>query len=279
MSQFENPKYSSNRSFQDFMFILVCCLTLFFVLTLIQILKNNEGIVHKAEFILTMTWPKDDDNDMDLWLKDPHGNIIYYKDKEVASMFLDRDDLGHQNDEIVINGVKQIIEINQEIISVRAIIPGRWVVAVHFYKRHDKKPPGTEIPVVVRMDKINPKIQIIFNEELNMQYTWEEQTVAIFEILPDGTVTNIRLDGSMPMVHERIPVPVWGPDHDGDGEPEDTSQGIPGGSALGTSHPGDMTEGEARRQRQMQQPDYSDPLGSDGTLGDEEFEPNYSGGV
>lgn len=169
---FENPKYSANRSFMDFMFILVCCLTLFFVLTLMQILKNNEGIIHKAEFVMTLTWDKHDQNDIDLWLKDPQGNIIYYKDKEVASMFLDRDDLGHQNDEIVINGKKTIIYINQEIISVRAIIPGKWTAALHFYKRHDKSKPGTIIPVTVRLDKMNPKITIVFQQELKMRWTW-----------------------------------------------------------------------------------------------------------
>ncbi len=268
MLQFENPKYSANRSFIDFMFILVCCLTLFFVVTLIQILKNQEGVVHKAEFVVTMTWPKTDDNDMDLWLKDPNGNIIYYKDKEVASMFLDRDDLGHQNDEIMINGVKTIIEINQEIASIRAIVPGRWIIAVHFYKRHDKKPPGTPIPLVVRMDKINPKIKIVFNQEFDMQYTWEEQTVAIFEVLPDGSVTNVELTGSIPMVHERIPVPVWGPDTDGDGDPEDTSLGIPGDAGAGES-----------REMSRSHPDYSDLVGSDGDFDDGEFAPQYDGGT
>lgn len=217
---FENPKYSANRSFIDFMFILVCCLTLFFVVTLIQILKNNEGVVHMTEFILTMTWDKKDLNDMDIWVKDPNGNIIYYKDKEVdgGSMFLDRDDLGHKNDEIEINGHIQIIEINQEIVSIRAIIPGRWIVAVHMYKRHDNNPSGTPIPVEVRLDKINPKIKIIFKKEVIMRHTWQETTVAIFEMLPDGSITNIELNGSIPMVHERIPVPVWDIGQSDDGE-------------------------------------------------------------
>jgi hypothetical protein len=219
---YENPKYSTNRSFIDFMFILVCALTLFFVVTLMQILKNNEGVVHKAEFVLTLTWDKEDKNDMDLWLKDPQGNIIYYKDKTSSAMFLDRDDLGHQNDTIIINGVEKIIYINQEIISIRAIVPGKWTVAVHFYKRHDKSPGGTIIPVIVRMDKMNPKIQIIFNEEIKMRWTWQEVTVTTFEVLPDGMVTNMRFGVEEPMVHERIAVPVWGPDIDGDGDAERT---------------------------------------------------------
>ena len=244
----ENPKYSSSRSFLDFMFILVCCLTLFFIVTLIQILKNNEGIIHKAEFVITMTWDKEDQNDIDLWLKDPNGNIIYYKDKEAPSMFLDRDDLGHSNDEIIINGVEHVIKINQEIISIRAIVPGRWVVAAHFYKRHDKQPPGTEIPITVRMDKINPKIKIIFMKDIVMRYTWQEITVASFEVLPDGSIINLEFNGGLPMVHERIPVPVWGPDRDGDGRPEDTTY-------LNNT---DARAGESRR---MQQPDYSDPVG------------------
>lgn len=207
----DNPRYSSNQSITDFLFILLCCITLFFILTLMDIKKKNEGIKHKAEFVITMTWDKKDQNDMDLWLKDPNGNIIYYKDKQSQAMFLDRDDLGHQNDEIIINGVKKIIEINQEIISIRAIVPGRWIVAVHFYKRHDKNPEGTPIPVNVQMNKMNPKVKIIFRETKLMRTTWQESTVAIFDMLPDGTITNIELYGQMPMVHERIPVAMHGP--------------------------------------------------------------------
>ena len=211
--------------------VQTCALPIF--VTLIQILKNNEGIVHKAEFVLTLTWDKKDKNDMDLWLKDPNGNIIYYKDKEDAAMFLDRDDLGHENDKIIINGVEKIIYINQEIISIRAIVPGKWTVAVHFYKRHDKSPPGTIIPITVRMDKLNPKIQIMFNEDLKIKWTWQEVTVASFEVLPDGTVANVQLGVNEPMVHERIAEPIWGPDMDGSGgyiTPEDIRRGRYGGN-------------------------------------------------
>jgi hypothetical protein len=250
---FENPKYGTNRSFLDFMFILVCCLTLFFVVTLLQILKNSEGVVHKAEFIATMTWPKDDLNDMDLWVKDPNGNIIFYKDKEKGGvMFLDRDDLGFQNDTITINGEQRIILINQEIVSIRAIIPGRWIIAVHFYKRHDGKPPGTPIPVTVRLDKINPKVKIVFQEEVVMKDTWQEETVAIFEVLPDGTVINIQFDDEMPIVHERLPIQLYGPNSN-DHVSENTSRGI--------SHPV-STMGANIPKPQL---NYRDPLG------DEEF--------
>lgn len=216
----DNPRYSSNRSFMDFAFILICCIMLFFIQTLVKIQKKNQGIQHKAEFIITMTWDKKDVNDMDLWLKDPNGNIIYYKDKKSNAMFLDRDDLGQGNDKIVINGQEKIIEINQEIISIRAIVPGRWILAVHFYKRYDKNPPGTKIPVEIQMSKMNPEVKIVFNETREMSYTWQETTVAIFDMTADGKIENIELMGQMPMVHERIPVPTWTPDRNGDGEPD-----------------------------------------------------------
>jgi hypothetical protein len=212
-----------------------------------EILKNNEGIVHKAEFILTLTWDKKDVNDMDIWLKDPRGDIIYYKDKESSVMFLDRDDLGLKKDKIMINGVEQIIYINQEIISIRAIFPGKWTVAVHFYKRNDKQKPGTIIPVTVRLDKINPSVKIIFNKELNMRQTWEEVTAASFEVLPDGTVVNIQFEMNEPMVHERIPMPIWGPDADGDGDPEGNAQNVYPDDNRHNSN--EMTQSERQRMR------------------------------
>jgi len=223
--QIDNPKYSSHNTFKDFMFIMVCCIVLFFMIAIVNQNKNNEGIRHKAEFVITMEWDKEDQNDIDLWLKDPKGNIIYYKDKEAPSMFLDRDDLGHQNDAIEVGGVTKIIKINQEIISIRSFVPGRWIVAIHFYKRHDKKPPGTEIPVNIQMNKMNPQIKILFNETKIMRYTWQEETVATFDMLPDGTITNMELNGEMPIVHERLPTQVYGPDTDGDGDPEAIDMG------------------------------------------------------
>ena len=195
------------------MFILVCCLTLFFVITLLKIIKNNEGVVHKAEFIVTLDWDKNNLNDLDLWVKLPSGDIIYYKDKDARIAVLDRDDLGKGNDTVMINGVSKTILINQEIISIRAIMPGKYKVGVHFYNRHDKsEKSGTPVPFAVRMDRINPQVTIVFLEERELKTVWDEITIATFEVLPDGDVINIDLETQEPMVHERLTTRTHHPD-------------------------------------------------------------------
>lgn len=203
--KFENPKYNSNRSFIDFMFILVCCLTLFFTLTLLRIIKEQDSIVNKAEFLITLMWEKNSVNDIDLWIKDPNGAIVYYKDRDSVVAFLDRDDLGKINDTIIVDGVEKEILINQEVISIRGIIPGKWIVQVHYYKKHDtREQSATAEKINIRMDKLNPKATIIFDRDMVLEKVWDEKTVATFEILPDGSTTNISYEEEIPLIEERI---------------------------------------------------------------------------
>lgn len=206
--KFENQKYNSNRSFIDFMFILVCCLTLFFTLTLLRVIKENEALINKAEFIITLTWNDKSVNDIDLWLKSPDGTIVYYHEKEGSAVFLDRDDLGQSNDTILVGGKLIPILINQEIITIRGVIPGKWILVVHYYGKHDKKIANTEEAIKVRMDKLNPSVSIVFERDMVMDYVWQEKTIATFELLPDGKVVNVRFDEHIPMIESRISIPI-----------------------------------------------------------------------
>ena len=61
---------------------------------------GNYDVIVNAEFIITMSWPKDSKDDIDLYVMDPAGNIVYFRDKDNGLMHLDRDDLGDKNDQI-----------------------------------------------------------------------------------------------------------------------------------------------------------------------------------
>ena len=80
--------------------------------------EAKEGkIDSKAEFIVTMDWPDNHPDDLDLFVQDPLGNIAWYRHREAGFLVLDRDDRGGANDFIVVNGRKIASPIREEIVT------------------------------------------------------------------------------------------------------------------------------------------------------------------
>ncbi len=76
---------------------------LFFIALLAMNPEAKEGKIDtKAEFIITMTWPDDHPDDIDLYAEDPLGNIVWYHVREGGFMVLDRDDRGSANNTITV---------------------------------------------------------------------------------------------------------------------------------------------------------------------------------
>ena len=66
---------------------------LFFIALLAVSPDSKEGkIDSKAEFIITMDWPDNHPDDLDLFVQDPAGNIAWYRHREAGFLTLDRDD-------------------------------------------------------------------------------------------------------------------------------------------------------------------------------------------
>jgi len=154
---------------------------------MINIEKQDKNSESKAEFIITIKWPNEINNDVDAYLEDPIGNLVYFRRKEDGLMHLDRDDLGFAND--IIHTPTSTIKYNEnrEIVSIRGIIPGEYILNIHMYAMRDKK----ETPIEVRIDKINPFSTIYLKEtELNEQ--GEEQTICRFVLDERGWVKSIN---------------------------------------------------------------------------------------
>ena len=99
---------------------------LFFLALLAISPEAKDGkIDSKAEFIVTMDWPDNHPDDLDLFVQDPAGNIAWYRHREAGFMVLDRDDRGGANDFIVVNGKKISSPIREEIVTIRGVIRRR----------------------------------------------------------------------------------------------------------------------------------------------------------
>ena len=110
---------------------------LFFMALLAVSPDTRDGKVDsKAEFIITMDWPDNHPDDLDLFVQDPVGNVVWYRHREAGFLTLDRDDRGGGNDFIVVNGKKIPSPIREEVVTVRGIVPGEYTVNVSPSARH-----------------------------------------------------------------------------------------------------------------------------------------------
>jgi hypothetical protein len=134
-----------------------------------------------------LAWPDGNLNDIDAWVQGPSGELVWFRAREAGLMHLDRDDRGAENDSIVVNGRTLVNPINQEVITIRGIAPGEYVVNAHYYESKDSQPVDVTLTVV----KINPKAEVVYHGQQNLQRKGDEATMVRFSISSDGAISNI----------------------------------------------------------------------------------------
>ncbi len=185
--------YPKDENFDPFSVMLFKALQvvafLFFIALLSISPDAKEGKVDtKAEFIITMDWPDNHPDDLDLFVQDPAGNIAWYRHREAGFMVLDRDDRGGENDFIVVNGKKIPSPIREEIVTIRGIVAGEYTVNVNHFAATTGKP----VPVNVKVQKLNPTAQVIFDDKVFVDHTGDEKTAVRFTVDAKGKVTDVN---------------------------------------------------------------------------------------
>jgi len=162
---------------------------LFFLAVLAMAPKASEGkIDSKAEFVITMDWPDSSPDDIDLMVQDPAQNIAWYRHKEAGFLTLDRDDRGGVHDTIRINGQRVSTPIREEVLTIRGIVAGEYVVNVSQYVSVGHK----SVPVNVRVQKLNPAARVIYEGQLKVDHRGDEKTAVRFTLDGKGDVIDIN---------------------------------------------------------------------------------------
>lgn len=176
--------------FIDLLFNTLLGFSFLFLVSLLFINpKADQAKVDKqAEYIITATWPKNLADDVDLWMRSPVGHTVSYLAKEAGWLNLERDDRGELNDALEIDGKKEVHPINQEIITIRKRQAGEYIVNLYYYTAKSRKP----VPVDIRIDRINPKYEIVYRKTIELKNQDEEVTAVRFTIKEDGSVGNIN---------------------------------------------------------------------------------------
>jgi len=185
--------YPRDEQFDPFSVMLFKALQivafLFFIAVLSIAPDAKDGKVDtKAEFLITMDWPDNTPDDLDLFVQDPIGNIVWYRHREAGFLTLDRDDRGGANDFILVNGLKIPSPIREEIVTVRGLVPGEYTVNVS----HFQAVTGQPVEATVKVQKLNPTAQVIFDDKVIVDHTGDEKTALRFRLDSEGKVVDVQ---------------------------------------------------------------------------------------
>jgi len=188
-------RHDDATSFLDVLF----CMSFFFLMLFLLALVNMHVKQEKArkadsnaEYFVTIEWDKESTADVDLYLQDPHENLAFFRAREVGLMHLERDDLGQRNDMVRLpDGTITEFKDNAERITIRGILPGEYICNVHLYANYQTNPDGSlaeqkPLDVTVKIEKLNPKVKIVFKQIVTLERVGHEISVTRFLLDEEG---------------------------------------------------------------------------------------------
>jgi len=166
-----NERYKSTIAFTDLLFNILVGFAFLFIIAflLIKPESKKKDFDRRAEFVVIMEWDHEALGDIDLYVQDPLGAQCSFRMNVANYMHLDKDDLGSSNDTVVnADGTISTVKINREVISIRGIVAGEYIVNAHYYSEREwvrklgqaksnvQGRRTKEVTVKIELHKVNP---------------------------------------------------------------------------------------------------------------------------
>ncbi len=177
--------------FYDMLFNILIAFVFCFIIALLAMnpkAKKAGDIPAKAEFIITVSWPDMNPNDIDTYVQDPAGAMVWFRQREAGLMHLDRDDRGLAGDTINVNGKDVVNPLNQEVVTIRGYAAGEYTVNASYYDSKNGEPVEATVSVV----KVNPKADVVYYGTIKLDRKGDEKTGVRFTVDPDGSVRDVN---------------------------------------------------------------------------------------
>ena len=221
---FDKNKYKSTIGFTDMLFNILVGFAFLFIVAflLIKPEAKKQDFERKAEFVVVMEWDHDQPDDIDLYVQDPTNSTVHFRLPITNFMYLDKDDLGYANDIVKnVDGTITKVNINREVVTIRGIIPGEYIINAHYYSARKwtgrtlatnmnnsgvyevrkGKPTGKQLTVKIELHKVDP-YKIWWIGEKTFTRRGQEETFVRFTIDSDG-----KLVGSFTYVEKDFVTP------------------------------------------------------------------------
>ncbi len=203
-----NEKYKSTIGFTDLLFNILVGFAFLFIIAFILIKPEakKEDFERKAEFVIIMEWDHDQPDDIDLYVQDPTNSKVHFRLPITNFMYLDKDDLGFANDVVKnVDGTITKVNINREVVTIRGIIPGEYIINAHYYSSREwsrlgqvqtnitdlnsqqVKDKAVPLTIKIELHKVNP-YKILWVGEKKFFRKGQEATFVRFTIDKDGNL-------------------------------------------------------------------------------------------
>ena len=176
--------------FTDLLFNALLGFAFMFVIAFMLINDSQDAgsIDTKAEVLISIQWPDDHPDDVDAVVEDPQGGLVWYHNRDSGLMHLDRDDRGNLADKITSKGEVISNPINQETVTVRGLQSGEYVINLLHYKSNYQDP----LPVTVKVEKLNPSVELIYYGEHFLMGVGDEKTALRFIVDGQKNITDLN---------------------------------------------------------------------------------------
>ena len=199
-----NVRFKSSIGFIDLLFNILLGFAFLFIVAflLIKPEAKKKDFDRRAEFVIILEWDHDASDDLDLYVEDPMGDRVSFRVPRINFMHLDKDDLGKTNDTIVnADGSRSTVMINREVVTIRGIVPGEYIINGHYYSTRDYSgrpvefgetkiaadKPKKELTVKVELHKVTP-YTILWTGQKQFTQKGQEETFLRFRIDNKGNL-------------------------------------------------------------------------------------------
>ncbi|MFT5112878.1 MAG: hypothetical protein ACI8P9_002206 [Parasphingorhabdus sp.] len=176
---------SSDTLFRDVLSLALLGFIAIIVLLLPHInpkgVENASNAPISGNLIVEITWPNEQQVDVDLWVQAPNDVIVGFSNKGGAIFNLLRDDLGRMMD---------LSSINHEIAYTRGVVAGEYTVNAHLYRSNWRTPPPVKVETTISIKKAKPDgtpfVAPILFTTAKLEHEGQEITLVRFKLTEEG---------------------------------------------------------------------------------------------
>ena len=200
-----DARFKSSLGFIDLLFNILLGFAFLFIIAflLIKPEAKKKDFDRRAEFVIILEWDHEAPDDLDLYVQDPTNDKVSFRLPIANYMHLDKDDLGMRNDTIInADGTTSTVKINREVVTIRGIIVGEYIINAHYYSTRVysgsqlepdertvdyRNKPQRDRTVKIELHKVTP-YSVLWAGEKKFTHRGQEETFLRFVLDGDGNI-------------------------------------------------------------------------------------------